>query len=113
MEPTNFDAVIALVGGKLSINAEGIHYHDGQTPPSESAINAKLAELQAAHPLQELREKRNVLLASSDWTGLADTALTNEKLAEWKMYRQHLRNLPDGLDTETKVKEATWPVIPE
>ena len=113
MEPTNFDAVIALVGGKLSINAEGVHYHDGQTPPSESEITAKQAELQAAYPLQELRQKRNQLLASSDWTGLTDFALTNEKLAEWKLYRQKLRNLPDGLDTVKKVKAVTWPTKPE
>ena len=59
-----------------------------------------------------LRQKRNALLASSDWTGLVDVDMTNEKLAEWKLYRQHLRNLPDGLDTEDKVKEATWPTKP-
>ena len=61
---------------------------------------------------QELRDERNRLLAESDWTGLADTALINEKLAEWRMYRQHLRNLPEGLDTEDKVKEVTWPEKP-
>ena len=63
--------------------------------------------------LQELRENRTRLLAESDWTGLGDTALTWEKAAEWKMYRQHLRNLPEGLDTETKVKEVIWPIKPE
>ena len=62
---------------------------------------------------RELRNERNRLLAESDWIGLSDTALTNEKAAEWKMYRQHLRNLPKGLDAETKVKEATWPKKPE
>ena len=83
-----------------------------KTIPTEAEVNTELIRLKAAFPLQELREKRNVLLASSDWTGLSDTALTNEKLAEWKLYRQHLRNLPDGLDTEDKVKEATWPEKP-
>jgi len=74
---------------------------------------AEQAELQAAWPLQELREKRNVLLASSDWTGLTDFALTNEKLAEWKLYRQKLRDLPDGLDTDDKVNAVTWPTKPD
>ena len=55
---TNFEAVIALVGGGVSENANGIHYHDGQTPPSESAINAKLAELQAAYNAQEYARSR-------------------------------------------------------
>ena len=60
----------------------------------------------------DLRSKRNRLLTSSDWTGLVDVNMTNEKSAEWKLYRQHLRNLPDGLDTEDKVKEAAWPIKP-
>ncbi len=60
----------------------------------------------------KLRSLRTALLASSDWTGLVDVDMTNEKLAEWKLYRQHLRNLPEGLDTETKVKEVTWPTKP-
>ena len=79
---------------------------------TKDQIQEKLSELQAAYPLQELRSERNALLASSDWTGLVDVDMTNEKLAEWKLYRQHLRNLPDGLDTEDKVKEATWPTKP-
>ena len=82
-------------------------------PPSKSEVQAKMAELQEAEPIRLLRIDRDELLASSDWTGLVDTALTNEKLAEWKMYRQHLRNLPEGLDTETKVKEVIWPKKPE
>ena len=105
---TNVDAVRALVGGGVSQNAGGIHYHDGQTPPSESAINAKRVELQAAYPLQELREKRNVLLAASDWMANKDVTLP----AAWKTYRQELRDLPSGLDTVEKVNAVTWPTKP-
>jgi hypothetical protein len=61
----------------------------------------------------ELRQKRNALLASSDWTGLSDSALTSEVSAKWKLYRQKLRDLPSGLDTEEKVKNVTWPAKPE
>ena len=71
------------------------------------------AGLQAEEPIRLLRVERDKLLAASDWTGLVDVDMTNEKLAEWKLYRQHLRNLPDGLDTEDKVKEVTWPKKPE
>ena len=80
--------------------------------PTEEECNAKLAELQAAEPIRLLREKRNVLLASSDWTGLSDSALTNEQAAKWKLYRQKLRDLPSGLDTEFKVKNVVWPEKP-
>ena len=60
----------------------------------------------------DLREKRNALLAQSDWTGLADSALTSEVSAKWKLYRQKLRDLPSGLDTPAKVKNAVWPTKP-
>ena len=111
------DAVISLAPkAGFSFRGEVIEkwdMNDTKVPqPTEDEIRTRLAELQAAYPLQELREKRNVLLADSDWTGLVDVDMTNEKLAEWKLYRQHLRNLPDGLDTEDKVKEVTWPEKP-
>ena len=85
------------------------------TPEEEIAKDAEekaWADGALDRAIANLREKRNSLLASSDWTGLVDVDMTNEKLAEWKLYRQHLRNLPDGLDTEDKVKEATWPTKP-
>ena len=85
----------------------------GEIQPTEAEIDAELIRLQAAYPLQELREKRNQKLTETDWIGLSDTALTNEKAAEWKLYRQKLRNLPDGLDTVEKVKAVTWPTKPK
>ena len=60
----------------------------------------------------DLRDKRNHLLASSDWTGLADSALTSEVSAKWKLYRQKLRDFPSGLTTEAKVKNTVWPTKP-
>ena len=44
--------------------------------------------------VQETLEQR--YLAESDWTQMADTALTTEKKAEWATYRQALRDLPDA-----------------
>ena len=91
----------------------GFTFPDGETPPTETEIQAEMSRLEAAYPLQELREKRSQSLVESDWIGLSDTALTNEKAAEWKLYRQKLRDLPDGLDTVEKVKAVTWPTKPE
>ena len=67
----------------------------------------------AARPMRQLRSERNALLASSDWTGLSDLALTNEKSAEWKLYRQKLRDITAGLDTVDKVNAVIWPTKPE
>ena len=44
--------------------------------------------------LAEFRAWRNSLLAESDWTILPDSPLSAEKQAEWKAYRQKLRDLP-------------------
>tara|TARA_R110000737_G_scaffold116128_2_gene148918 strand:+ start:301 stop:654 length:354 start_codon:yes stop_codon:yes gene_type:complete len=110
------DAVNALhPNADYAISGDGkITAWNGQdiTQPSESEIDAKLAELQAAEPMRLLRIDRNKLLAESDWTGLADSALTSEVSAKWKLYRQKLRNLPSGLNTPAKVKAAKWPTKP-
>ena len=108
-----FEAIHALVGGAISQQADGnFIFHDGQTAPAKSAIQTKLAELQDAEPVQLLRIDRDRLLAESDWTALADSALTSEVSAKWKLYRQKLRDLPAGLNTPAKVKAAKWPAKP-
>tara|TARA_R100000306_G_scaffold27253_1_gene30781 strand:- start:220 stop:573 length:354 start_codon:yes stop_codon:yes gene_type:complete len=93
----------------------GLEWADGNSEgkPTESEILAEIVRLQEAEPIRLLRIDRDKLLASSDWTGLSDVDMTSEKLAEWKLYRQKLRDLPSGLDTVGKVKAVTWPEKPE
>jgi hypothetical protein len=108
------NAVVALGFNNFSgCDEDEFTFPDGVIPPTEEAIQAKLAELHAAFPLQALREKRNQFLAETDWTQIPDSAFTNEQSAEWKLYRQKLRNLPAGLDTVDKVNAVTWPTKPE
>ena len=46
MKPIKLDAVRSLVDGALLQTGDGeIVYNDGQTPPSDSAIDSKLASL--------------------------------------------------------------------
>tara|TARA_R100001530_G_scaffold68999_1_gene48991 strand:+ start:471 stop:806 length:336 start_codon:yes stop_codon:yes gene_type:complete len=90
-----------------AFNAEG-----NKVEIKESLIAAEVAKLQAAEPIRLLRIERDKLLAASDWTGLADSALTSEVSAKWKLYRQKLRDLPKGLTTEFKVKNVKWPTKP-
>ena len=59
---------------------------DTQTTAYRANVDAKAAE--------SARSTRTSLLAESDWTQVADTALTTEKKAEWATYRQALRDLP-------------------
>ena len=41
-----------------------------------------------------VKEERGHLLRSCDWTVLSDSPLSDSKIAEWKTYRQALRDLP-------------------
>ena len=56
------DAVYSLVGGGISQIADGtITYHDGQTPPSASAIDTEVKRLQAEYDAQEYARTRKPL----------------------------------------------------
>jgi len=61
----------------------------------------------------ELRSTRDTLLADSDWTQVGDLvssgAMTSDKLAEWKTYRQSLRDLPANTSDPSSI---TWPTKP-
>ena len=81
-----------------------------ESDPTKEQIQAKVAELIAAYPLQELRSERNALLAATDWRDLPSYAGT--KQAEWRVYRQSLRDITVGLDTVEKVNAATFPPQP-
>ena len=54
-----FDAVKSLVGGELSQPLDGVvRYHSGQTPPSDSEIDAEVIRLQAEYDAQEYARTR-------------------------------------------------------
>ena len=55
-----------------------------------------------------LRNKRNSLLAETDWWGASDNTMTDAQ----KKYRQDLRDLTTGLDPVEKVNSVTWPTKP-
>ena len=113
MKPTYIEAVKALVDGEIGGWNNGpisnIIFFDNQTPPSEAEIQAKLAELQAAEPLRQLRQQRNQLLQQSDWMAVADRTMTQAQID----YRQALRDLPatadPQLDENGNLTNVTWP----
>ena len=54
-----FDAVQSLVGGELSQPLDGIvRYHSGQTPPSDSEIDAEIIRLQAEYDALQYQRDR-------------------------------------------------------
>ena len=89
-----------------------------QSKPSESDINTKIADMDAAEPVRQLREHRDKLLAECDWvvTKAQETGTTIS--TNWKTYRQALRDLPANstpkLDHSYYLDptSVTWPTKP-
>ena len=85
---------------------ETLHWLDTeQTEPTAQEIADEIARLQADEPWQELRERRNVLLAETDYLALSDVTLTEDM----RVYRQALRDLPANT---TDPANPTWPTKP-
>ena len=61
-----------------------------------------------ARALATLRDRRNRLLAETDFYALSDVTLSDDMTT----YRQALRDLPSGKDTVQKCEDATWPTKP-
>jgi hypothetical protein len=108
------NAIYALVP-KASFNTSGgkIFWNDSRTQPTEEQIQAKIAELEAAEPIRLLRIKRNQLLQESDWRDLPSYPGTDQ--AEWRTYRQALRDITNtytSLDDVGELINVNWPVPP-
>lgn len=58
-----------------------------------------------------IRQVRIHLLKGCDWTQMPDSPLSDAKRAEWAVYRQALRDMPDTT-TATTVEAIVWPVRP-
>ena len=96
---------------KFSVNANDIKqitWLEGTTPIGQSDIEAQLDAVQLDMALEELRRKRNKLLAETDYLALSDLTMSDEM----KTYRQNLRDLTNGLDTVEKVNAVTFPTKP-
>jgi len=81
------------------------------TVEEEAARDAEekaYADAAPARALARLRQRRNALLAETDYLALSDNTLSDDM----KTYRQDLRDLPDGKDTVEKCENATWPTKP-
>ena len=91
-------------GQRVELTAEEISQREAE----EAEWNA--GEFDRA--MADLRSRRNQLLAASDWTQVADVALTTEDDTAWRDYRKALRNLPAGLRTADDVRGVEFPTAP-
>ena len=119
MKYTISDAIIELKPGADYI-LRGEDYSDlewldsSQTKPTETEINSKISELDAAEAMRLLRLERNARIAETDWRASSDLTISDA----WKTYRQALRDLPatasPSMDSnyDLDLTSVTWPTEP-
>ena len=62
--------------------------------------------------MANLRQRRNQLLAETDWSVLTDVPLTPAEKSIMMNYRSDLRNITQGLKTVEDVEAVVLPGIP-
>lgn len=83
------------------------HSHDIDMPTLGECQKA-WGSIQRDYRMRPIRERRNALLAASDWTQAADAPVDAKA---WAAYRQALRDLPATVKDPTQ--PVDWPTPPE
>jgi len=78
------------------------------TPIPISDIEAQLPIVEFDMAMENLRFKRNNLLAETDYLGLSDNTMS----AEMTTYRQQLRDITNDLTTVAEVEAVVFPTKP-
>jgi len=71
--------------------------------------DVELRQALASRDAEMFRHERDSLLQKSDWTQTNDCPLSADKVEEWKVYRQALRDLPANT---ANVRKPVWPTRP-
>ena len=90
------------------VNGERIQF----TAEEEAARDAEDKAWVDAAPerrMSYLRDERNRLLAETDWMGNSDVTMS----ADWKTYRQALRDITNQTPSDDEMSNITWPKKPE
>ena len=93
----------------VKVTKRGVFYQNVPDPTAEElkASEDNLLSFRSS----SAKERRNGLLAESDWTQAVDSALTTEKKAEWATYRTSLRDLPTH-ENWPDLEDGGWPTKP-
>ena len=100
IQKINPNAEVGVKGD--DINACEIEWFD-TTPISKADIEAQLPIVEFDMAMEDLRAKRNKLLADTDYLALSD---------DMRTYRQSLRDMTNNLNTVEDVNSVTWPTKP-
>jgi hypothetical protein len=97
---------------QFSGTATGDRYEDiewGNAPIDEDVLTAVYNDEKRVFWVPDAIQKRDQLLAESDWTQNRDVSLSNN--SDWVLYRQKLRDITINFDPV--VDTIIWPTKPE
>jgi hypothetical protein len=100
----NPTAEVSVIGNDIN----QITWHNGTTPISKADIEAQFTAVEFDMAMEDLRAKRNKLLADTDYLALSDQTLSTEMTT----YRQSLRDITNNLTTKAQVDAVTFPTKP-
>ena len=90
------------------INTCEIEWYNGTTPISKADIQVQFPAVEFDMAMEDLRKKRDKLIAETDYLALSDQTLS----AEMSTYRQALRDITNGITTVEQANNVTWPTKP-
>jgi hypothetical protein len=91
-----------------SLSDYDLIWHDNTTPISKADIQAQFPAVEFDMAMENLRTKRNNLLAETDHYALSDQTLSDDM----RTYRQSLRDITNGLTTVADVEAVVFPTKP-
>ena len=100
----NPNAQVVINGNDINT----IEWHNGTKPIPKEQILAIIPQVELDMAFAFLRQKRNSLLAATDYLALSDQQMSEQM----KSYRQQLRDLTEGLNTVEQVNNVTYPIKP-
>tara|TARA_B100000073_G_scaffold111462_1_gene89926 strand:+ start:3111 stop:3467 length:357 start_codon:yes stop_codon:yes gene_type:complete len=98
------DGYVEEEGGKYTLHWTSTRY---SKPTDKQLSDLKDTDVADGIKLNALRSERNLLLQQSDWTQNRDVTLSND--ADWKTYRQSLRDITK---TYKSLADVKWPTEP-
>jgi len=104
IQKINPNAEVSVSGNDINT----ITWENGTTPISKADIQAQLPIVEFDTAMEDLRTKRNKLLADTDYFALSDQNLSDDM----RTYRQSLRDITNGLTTVAEVEAVVFPTKP-
>jgi len=102
------DGYVEEEGGKYTLHWTSTRY---SKPTDKQLSDLKDTDVEAGINLNKLRNARDLLLQQSDWVVIKEReeggSVSN--FADWKKYRQELRDITNTYKSLDKVK---WPTAP-